>query len=131
MVALIHDHLRPAEITPASGTIVLLSGIVCVTGPLTVSFVQATFGLESFFLLMAGLLFIMAAISIWRVLTIPALPAEYKTTTTMQAPVAAVGSVLHPEEKEVAAPPAEEVVTGTVVDADDTAANEDSAKDVA
>ena len=92
---------------PASGTIVLLSGIVCVTGPLTVSFVQATFGLESFFLLMAGLLFIMAAISIWRVLTIPALPAEYKTTTTMQAPVAAVGSVLHPEEKEVAAPPAE------------------------
>ncbi len=129
VVALIHDHLRPAEMTPASGTIVLLSGIVSVTGPLTVSFVQASFGLESFFLLMAGLLFLMAAISILRVLTIPALPAAYKTTTTMQASVAAVGAVLHPEEKEVVEPSAEEMATGTVIDG--TAANEASAKDVA
>jgi hypothetical protein len=100
-----------------------------VTGPLTVSFVQASFGLESFFLLMAGLLFLMAAISILRVLTIPALPAEYKTTTTMQASVAAVGSVLHPEEKEVVEAPAGEVATGIVIDG--TAANEASTKDVA
>lgn len=131
VVALIHDHLRPAEITPASGTIVLLSGIVSVAGPLTVSVVQASFGLESFFLLMAGLLFLMAMISIWRVLTIPALPPEYKTTTTMQAPVAAVGSVLHPEEKEVVEAPAEEPVMETVTDGDDAAANEAAAKDVA
>jgi len=105
VVALIHDHLRPAEITPASGTIVLLSGIVSVAGPLTVSVVQASFGLKSFFLLMAGVLFLMAAVSIWRVLTIPALPPEYKTTTILQAPVTAVGSVLHPEEKETVEAP--------------------------
>jgi hypothetical protein len=42
-----------------------------------------------------------------------------------------VGSVLHPEEKEVVEPLAEEVATGTVIDGDDTAANEEAAKDVA
>jgi len=104
VVASIHDHLRPAEMTPASGTIVLLSGLVSVAGPLSVSAVLVWFGLPSFFLLMAGILVLLGLISIWRVLTIPALPQEYKTTTIVQTPVSPVGSVLHPEEKEVARP---------------------------
>ena len=101
VVALIHDHLRPAEIVPASGTIVMLSGLVSISGPLMAAFGIAQFGLESFFLMLAAVLLLMAVISIWRVLTVPALPPEYKTHSTIQAATTPVGSVLHPEEKEV------------------------------
>ncbi len=101
IVALIHDHLRPAEIIPASGTIVLLSGLVSVFGPLMVALGMRVFGLDSYFLMLAVALFLMAIISIWRALFVPALPPEYKTQSTIQVPAIAVGSVLHPEEKEV------------------------------
>jgi MFS family permease len=101
VVALIHDHLRPAEIIPASGTIVLLSGLVSVFGPLMVALGMRVFGLDSFFQMLAVALLMMAIISIWRALFVPALPPEYKTQSTIQVPAIAVGSVLHPEEKEV------------------------------
>jgi MFS family permease len=101
VVALIQDHLRPAEIIPASGTIVLLSGLVSVCGPLMVALGMQVFGLDSFFLMLAVALFLMAVISIWRAMFVPALPPEYKTHSTIQVPAIAVGSVLHPEEKEV------------------------------
>ena len=101
VVALTQDHVRPAEIVPASGTIVMLSGLVSISGPLMVALGISWFGLDSFFPMLAGVLLLMAVISIWRVLTVPALPPEYKTHSTIQAPVSPVGSVLHPEEKEV------------------------------
>jgi MFS family permease len=101
VVALTHDHLRPAEIIPASGTIVMLSGWVSITGPLMVAYGLGSFGLQSFFPMMAGVLLLMAVISIWRVIFVPALPPEYKTNSTLQAAATPVGSVLHPEEKEV------------------------------
>ncbi|MFN2286801.1 MAG: MFS transporter [Chromatocurvus sp.] len=101
VVSSIHDHLRPSEMTPASGTIVMLSGAVCISGPLTVSFSLQWFGLQSFFLLMSGILLLMAVISLYRVIMIPALPPEYKTHAVLQLPVSPVGSVLHPEEKDV------------------------------
>jgi hypothetical protein len=44
----------------------------------------------------------MAVISIWRVMTIPALPARYKTEATLQAPATPVGMVLHAEDEEEA-----------------------------
>jgi MFS family permease len=117
VVSSIHDHLRPSEMTPASGTIVMLSGVVCIAGPVTVSFALRWFGLESFFLLMAGILALMALISIYRVITIPALPAEYKAHVVLQTPVSPVGSVLHPEEKEVVpAAPAEDQDAGSATD---------------
>ena len=102
VVALTQDHLRPAEIVPASGTIVMLSGLVSVSGPLMVAAGISRWGLDSFFPMLAGVLSVMAVISFWRVLTVPALPPEYKTHSTIQAPVTPVGSVLHPEEKEAA-----------------------------
>ncbi|MEP5766623.1 MAG: MFS transporter [Halieaceae bacterium] len=101
IVALTHDHLRPAEIVPASGTIVMLSGWVSISGPLMVAFGIGTFGLYTFFPMLAAVLLLMAVISILRVIFVPALPQEYKTHSTMQAPATPVGSVLHPEEKEV------------------------------
>lgn len=100
VVALTHDHLRPAEIIPASGTIVMLSGWVSISGPLMVAWGIGVFGLDSFFLMVAGVLLLMALISIWRVIFVPALPPEYKTHSTIQAAATPVGSVLHPEEKE-------------------------------
>ena len=101
VVALTNDHLRPQEIVPASGTIVLLSGLISVPGPIIAAYGMQFFGLESFFLMPAVVLMVMAAISIWRVVSIPALPAEYKTHSTLQVSVTPVGSLLHPEEKEV------------------------------
>ncbi len=101
IVALIHDHLRPAEIVPASGTIVMLSGWVSISGPLMVAYGFGAFGLDSFFPMMAGVLLLMAIISIWRAIFVPALPPEYKTQSTLQVAATPVGSVLHPEEKEV------------------------------
>ena len=59
-----------------------------------------TLGLHSFFLMIAGVLILMAIISIWRVLTIDALPVEYKTQSVLQAATAPVGTVLHAEDEE-------------------------------
>jgi MFS family permease len=100
VVALTNDHLRPSEIIPASGTIVLVSGLASVTGPLTAAYLMHTLGLHSFFLMIAGVLILMAIISIWRVLTIDALPVEYKTQSVLQAATAPVGTVLHAEDEE-------------------------------
>jgi len=98
--ALTNDHLRPDEIVPASGTMVLLSGLTSITGPITVAFWMEVFGLQSFFLLLAFALALLAIISIWRVLTIPALPERYKTQSTLQVAINPVGTVLHAEEEE-------------------------------
>ena len=98
VVAFTNDHLRPAEIVPASGTIILISGLTSITGPITAVFWLQIFGLKSFFILIAVSLLGMGAMSIWRVLTIPALPAEYKVQSTLQAAAAPVGTILHAEE---------------------------------
>jgi MFS family permease len=99
VVALTNDHLRPAEIVPASGTIVLIAGLTSITGPITAVFWLKLFGLQGFFLLLAACLLLLASISIWRVLTIEALPSEYKVEITLQAATAPVGTVLHAEEE--------------------------------
>jgi len=99
VVALTHDHLRPNEIVPASGTIILIGGLTSVTGPISVAFWMENFGLESFFISLAAGLGLLAVISIWRVLTIPALPERYKTEATLQAPATPVGMVLHAENE--------------------------------
>lgn len=85
-----------------------VSALASITILIHASFVEpwtwagmAMFGLDSFFPMLAAVLLLMAIISIWRVITVPALPLEYKTHSTIQAPVTPVGSVLHPEEKEV------------------------------
>jgi MFS family permease len=100
VVALTHDHLRPHEIVPASGTVILIGGLTSVTGPISVAFWLQIWGLPSFFLSLAAGLLLMAVISIWRALTIPALPAEYKTEATLQAATTPVGSVLHAEDED-------------------------------
>jgi MFS family permease len=99
VVAFTNDHLRPAEIIPASGTIILISGLTSITGPITAVFWLQIFGLKSFFILIAVSLMGMGVMSIWRVLTIPALPAEYKGQSTLQAAAAPVGIILHAEEE--------------------------------
>ncbi len=100
VVALTNDHLRPHEIVPASGTVILIAGITSVTGPITAVVWQQSLGEQSLFLLLATSLLLLAAISIWRALTIPALPAEYKTQSTLQAAAIQVGTILHAEEEQ-------------------------------
>ena len=56
----------------------------------------------SFFLALAGALVLLAVISIWRVLTVPALPPEYKIQSTLHIATNPVGTVLHAEEGEAA-----------------------------
>jgi MFS family permease len=101
VVALTNDHLKPSEIVAASGTLVMISGLVSITGPISVTLWMQLFGTQSFFLLLAVSLILLAGISIYRVLTIPALPAEYKTQSTLQATITPVGTVLHAEEDEL------------------------------
>jgi MFS family permease len=98
VIALTNDHLPPNEIVPASGTTVLISGLTSITGPITVALWMSLFGLQSFFLVLAFALLLLAIISIWRVITIPALPAEYKGQSTLQIAANPVGTVLHAEE---------------------------------
>lgn len=99
VVASIHDHLKPAEIVPASGTIILISGVVAISGPPSIALVVDLAGIESFFPLLALALLTMASIAIWRARNIPPLPERYKTSTTLQSPVAPVGTLLHADEK--------------------------------
>ena len=99
VVALTNDHLRPKEIIPASGTVILIAGLTSITGPITAVFWLEIFGLQSFFILLASCLLLLAGISIWRVLTIPALPAEYKLQSVLQAATVPVGTVLHVDEE--------------------------------
>ena len=104
VVALTNDHLRPSEIVPASGTIVLISGLTSITGPITAVFWLQIFGLQSFFLLLASCLLLLAGISLWRLLTIEALPSEYKGQVILQAATAPVGTILHAEDEPIEAP---------------------------
>ena len=99
VVAFTNDHLRPSEIVPASGTIILISGLTSITGPITAVFWLQLFGLKSFFILIAASLLIMGLINIWRALTIPRLPVEYKVQSTLQAAPAPVGTILHSEDE--------------------------------
>ena len=104
VVALTNDHLRPSEIVPASGTIVLISGLTSITGPITAVFWLQIFGLQSFFILLASCLLALAGISLWRLLTIEALPSEYKGQVILQAATAPVGTILHAEDEQIEAP---------------------------
>jgi MFS family permease len=104
VVALTNDHLRPSEIVPASGTIVLISGLTSITGPITAVFWLQIFGLQSFFVLLASCLLVLAGISLWRLLTIEALPSEYKGQVILQAATAPVGTILHAEDEQIEAP---------------------------
>lgn len=99
VVALTNDHLRPSEIVPASGTIVLIAGLTSITGPITAVFWLQIFGLQSFFVLLASCLLLLAGISLWRLLTIEALPSEYKGQVILQAATAPVGTILHAEDE--------------------------------
>lgn len=101
VVAITNDHLRPNEIVPASGTMVLISGLVSITGPISISLWMEAYGIGAFFPILASCLLLLAIISIYRVLTIPALPAEYKTHSTIQAAATTVGTVLHYDENEL------------------------------
>ena len=101
VVALTNDHLRPSEIVPASGTIVLISGLTSITGPITAVFWLQIFGLQSFFVLLASCLLLLATISLWRLLTIEALPSEYKGQVILQAATAPVGTILHAEDESI------------------------------
>jgi len=102
VVALTHDHLKPAEMVPASGTIVMIAGMAAISGPLMVAFGMQWWGLGAYFLMLAVAMLLLAAVAIWRALTVPALPPEYKTHSTIQATAMPVGSVIHPEGKETA-----------------------------
>ena len=104
VVALTNDHLRPSEIVPASGTIVLISGLTSITGPITAVFWLQIFGLQSFFVLLASCLLILAGISLWRLLTIEALPSEYKGQVILQAATTPVGTILHAEDEPIETP---------------------------
>ncbi len=97
-VSIMNDNLRPREIVPASGTIVMIAGLTSITGPLSGAAWMDYFGVHSFFYLLALSMGLLAVISIWRALTIPAVSEAFKIQSTLHVPVATVGTVLHVED---------------------------------
>ncbi|MGI9286721.1 MAG: MFS transporter [Pseudomonadales bacterium] len=97
-VSIMNDNLRPKEIVPASGTIVMVAGLTSITGPISGAAWMELFGIMSFFYLLALSMAILAVISVWRALTVPAVSDEFKIQSTLHVPVATVGTVLHVEE---------------------------------
>ena len=94
IVAFTNDHLRPNEITSASGTIILIGGLASMIGPLTSVLWFTKFGAETLFLMFTYSLFLVGIISIYRVLTIPALPRRYKVESTIQVAPTPIGTIL-------------------------------------
>ena len=94
IVAFTNDHLRPNEITSASGTIILIGGLASMIGPLTSVLWFTKFGAETLFLMFTYSLFLVGIISIYRVLTIPALPRRYKVDSTIQVAPTPIGTIL-------------------------------------
>ena len=94
IVAFTNDHLRPNEITSASGTIILIGGLASMIGPLTSVLWFTKFGAETLFLMFTYSLFLVGIISIFRVLTIPALPRRYKVDSTIQVAPTPIGTIL-------------------------------------
>lgn len=94
IVAFTNDHLRPNEITSASGTIILIGGLASMIGPLTSVLWFTKFGAETLFLMFTYSLFLVGIISIYRVLTIPALPRRYKVDSTIQVVPTPIGTIL-------------------------------------
>ena len=94
IVAFTNDHLRPNEITSASGTIILIGGLASMIGPLTSVLWFTKFGAETLFLMFTYSLFLVGIISIYRVLTIPALPRKYKVESTIQVAPTPIGTIL-------------------------------------
>ncbi|MBT4520674.1 MAG: MFS transporter [Halieaceae bacterium] len=101
-LSIMNDNLRPREVVPASGTIVLISGVSSITGPITGAAWMEFFGIMSFFYLIALAMAALAIISTYRALFVAAVSDEYKIQSTLQVPAVTVGTVLHVEE-EVAA----------------------------
>ena len=94
IVAFTNDHLRPNEITSASGTIILIGGLASMIGPLTSVLWFTKFGAETLFSMFTYSLFLVGIISIYRVLTIPALPRRYKVGSTIQVAPTPIGTIL-------------------------------------
>ena len=94
IVAFTNDHLRPNEITSASGTIILIGGLASMIGPLTSVLWFTKFGAETLFSMFTYSLFLVGIISIYRVLTIPALPRRYKVDSTIQVAPTPIGTIL-------------------------------------
>ncbi len=99
IVAFTNDHLKPDEITSASGTIILIGGIASMIGPISAVFWFNIFGPESLFLLFSCSLIGIGLISIVRVLTIPALPKRYKVESIIQVAPNPVGTILNQDNE--------------------------------
>ena len=76
----------------------MLAGFSSLMGPITGAICMEYFGLMSFFQLISLLMAILAVISIYRSIFIPAVLDEFKIQSTLRPAATTVGTVLHVEE---------------------------------
>ncbi len=80
-----NDHLEPAQMIAASGTLVLISGLGAVTGPLLVAAMMDSFGNQSFFTSIGIAYLLTGAFALYRMTQRPTTPLDKQGAVTPAA----------------------------------------------
>ena len=80
-----NDHLEPSQMVAASGTLVLISGLGAVTGPILVATVMDSFGNQSFFVSIGIAYLLTGAFALFRMTQRPTTPLEKQGAVTPAA----------------------------------------------
>ena len=85
-IALTNDYMKPEKILPASGTLVLISGLGSICGPLMTSISMKYFGPQSFYWTLSGVLALTALVGLYRILFRPFSPYDSGHEFSIYAP---------------------------------------------
>jgi len=101
-VAHINDRLKPEQMTSASSTMVLFSGIGAAAGPITVGYLTHTFGSVWFLLYLGGIHLVLGLIVLYYMFQREAVPEEqqvdHQFMTSRVTPIALEAVALDAEE---------------------------------
>jgi MFS family permease len=92
-IAYTNDHLDPSQMIAASGSLVLISGLGAVLGPVLIASIMDRFGEQSFFWSMGGMHGLMGLYALYRMTRSTAIPLEDQGHSTATA-VHPTGSVI-------------------------------------
>lgn len=102
-VSHINDHLLQDQIVSASASVVLLSGLGSIVGPLLVSLMMKFFGPAAYFFTLGGVMAALALYGAWRKYRRAAVPAWLKVPFVSAQPQAVAGQMAAQAAQEAAA----------------------------
>ncbi|MDK3016401.1 MFS transporter [Pseudodonghicola flavimaris] len=88
LIAYTNDYLEHDDMAAASGGLIFINGLGAVAGPLVTGWLMGddVFGAPGFFLVMAALLFLLAAYALYRMTQRPSVPVEETGTYAPMSP---------------------------------------------